>query len=150
MTRDLADVDPVAVAYAWLRQHPRVLAELGGDSTHVSGIREAPWPHLVVSTAPGGAGDDDHRLQITNTSVEVIVWGHPDGSDSPGKLRRIVLVAVAALLELQTRPYELDQPVVNKARALGVPQRQDLVNGQRRWRQTVTLRMRPPQGDPPA
>lgn len=143
MTTDLADADPVAVVYAWLRQHPKVLAALGAPE-HLSGIREAPWPHLVVGLGAGGA-PDDHELLISEPEVELVVWGHPDGSHSDPALRRLLMTAVAAVVELRTAPYDPVRPVVSRVRATTPPQPQTLVNGQRRWRQGVTLRLRPPQ-----
>ena len=50
---DLTAADPIAVVVAWLKQHPTIAAEFGGDA-HVSGLNEAPFPHVEVAAGPGG------------------------------------------------------------------------------------------------
>ena len=75
MAGQVWDADPVAASHTWLRNDPTVLAEFGHED-HVTGIRESPWPHLIVG--PGEGGD-----------LGTMQWesrpGSSSGSTRPGR-----------------------------------------------------------------
>jgi hypothetical protein len=127
---NLADADPVSVVLAWLQQHQQVADALGGPG-RVSGIAEAPWPHLRVTHGPGG----DLRTLTWATSPEVTleVYGDPGGWPGQAELRRILLVCAGAVQELVEAPHEPGRPVVSGVQPSGVLAWSPLVDGQPRW-----------------
>jgi len=136
----LADADAVAVALAWLQNHERLAAEVGG----ISGIVESPWPRIVVSS---GAGGDlgDLRWNIRQ-EVQLEVLGDPDGRPGKAALWRIAMLAVSALAELQDRDdVPPGVPVVSGVDANGAVVWSPLANGQHRWVISVYLTLHPPQ-----
>ncbi|MGA5822237.1 hypothetical protein ACPC54_30760 [Kitasatospora sp. NPDC094028] len=99
----VAAADPVAVALAHLRRHPAVLEAFGGPG-HVSGLVEAPWPRLRVTSGPGG---DLRGLRWeTASEVTIEVISDPAGWPGSAELRRLTLLAAGALLDLP----EVDPP----------------------------------------
>lgn len=130
MTNPLADADPVSVLLAWLQKHPRVTEALGGTG-RVSGISEAPWPHLRVSHGPGG----DMRTLTWAMEPEVTLeaYGDPGGWPGQAELRKIVLDCAGAATELPGAPHMPGQPVVSGVRPSGTLLWSPLVDGQPRW-----------------
>ncbi|MEU8540909.1 hypothetical protein AB0C52_13130 [Streptomyces sp. NPDC048717] len=130
MSRDLAAADPVSALLPWLQQHPAVTAALGGPD-RVSGIPEAPWPHLRISHGPGG----DLRTMTWATEPEVTleVYGDPGGWPGQAELRRVLLVCARAAAQLPEAPYTPGQPVVSGIRPSGTLLWSPLVDGQPRW-----------------
>lgn len=135
------DCDPVPLALEWCRAHPRVLAEIGGPG-HISGIREAPFPHLAVSA---GTETDvgDMRTSALIGEVNFELWGPPDGTMGPAALRRLAFVIAEAMVEIPEADYVPGAPVVSVVRINRAPSKQDLTNGQRRWSFTAAITMRP-------
>ncbi|MFE1289627.1 hypothetical protein [Streptomyces sp. NPDC058751] len=139
---DLADVDPVAVVLAWLAKHPQVTAALGGPG-RVSGVREAPWPHLRV--IPGVGGDLRDLEWVTEPEVILEVYGDPSGWPGPHALRRIALVCALATKELVDQPAGPGQPVISSVRPSGVLIDSPLADGQPRHIFGLLTTIHPPQ-----
>ncbi|MFE2157122.1 hypothetical protein ACFW9M_04825 [Streptomyces lydicus] len=129
-TYELAGADPVSVVLAWLQEHPRAAEALGGLG-RVSGISEAPWPHLRVTHGPGG----DMRTLTWATEAEVTleVYGDPGGWPGQAELRRLILVCAAAATELPDALHTPGQPVISGVRPSGTLLWSPLVDGQPRW-----------------
>ncbi|MFJ8301365.1 hypothetical protein ACIQ9R_36440 [Streptomyces sp. NPDC094447] len=137
----VADADPVAAVLAWLAKHPKVHEALGGPG-HVSGIREAPWPHLRVTSGPGG---DMRTLEwATEPEVTLEVYGDPGGWPGPAALRRIALVAALAAKELPDATAEPGQPVVTSVRPSGALIDSPLADGQPRHLFGLLVTVHPP------
>jgi hypothetical protein len=128
--RELADADPVSVLLAWLQEHPRVTEALGGPG-RVSGIHEAPWPHLRLTHGPGG----DLRTLTWGTQPEVTLeaYGDPGGWPGQSELRRIILQCAGAAAELPEAPVSPGQPVVSGVQPSGTFLWSPLADGQPRW-----------------
>lgn len=126
----IADTDPVSVVLSWLREHPRVAEALGGRG-RVSGISEAPWPHLRISHGPGG----NMRTLTWGIEPEVTLelYGYPGGWPGQAELRRHILVCAAAASELPDALPSPGQPVVSGVRPSGTLVWSPLVDGQPRW-----------------
>ncbi|WP_328333329.1 hypothetical protein [Streptomyces sp. NBC_00455] len=126
----LADADPVTALLTWLQKHPRVAEALGGPG-RVSGIAEAPWPHLRISHGPGG----DLRSLTWATEPEVMLemYGDPGGWPGQAELRRIILLCATAATELPDAPHTSGQPVISGVRPSGTLLWSPLVDGQPRW-----------------
>jgi hypothetical protein len=139
---DIADADPVTVVLAWLAEHPKVTAALGGPG-RVSGVREAPWPHLRV--APGAGGDLRALEWATEPEVTLEVYGDPSGWPGPHALRQIALVAALAAKELVDQPAAPGQPVVSSVRPSGVLIDSPLADGQPRHIFGLLTTIHPPQ-----
>lgn len=137
------DADPTALVYARLRAHPGVLAAFG-SAEHITGLLEAPWPHLLVR-----AGADDVGDMVTSAlsgEVTMEVWGHPDGREGRAALRRLLLVALEAVGALAQEDTPDGQPVVYGVTVVQPPGPLPLANGQERWAVTVAVTLNPPQG----
>lgn len=136
-----ADVDPVALVYQWLRDHPATPLLLGGPE-HVTGIPETPWPHVAVDD--GFAGDTREGWS-GEFEVSLEVLGAPDGTPGKADLRNLayrVLDQLRALPEADVT--DPTQPVVSKVRPSGVFAWSPLSNGQPRYVLGVIVTVRPP------
>ena len=125
----LAAADPVSAILAWLSEHPKVTEVLGGPG-HVSGLAEAPWPHLVVSHGPGG---DMRQLRwAAQPDVTLEVYGDPGGWPGSAELRRITLVCALAAQEVVDADPQPAGPVIcgiSWNSLVSSP----LISGQPRW-----------------
>lgn len=139
--RSFVDCDPVPLALEWLGSRPRVLEEFGGPE-HVSGLREAPFPHLTV--AAGGETTFGRPIDPLDADVAFEVWGDPDGRHGPGLLRRLAVLVCEEMRELLNADHVPGQPVVSQVKITRGPHPENQTNGQRRWTFTVSLRMTPP------
>lgn len=139
---EVADTDPVAVVLAWLAEHPQLTEALGGPG-RVSGIREAPWPHMRVTAGPGG---DMRTLEwATEPEVTLEVYGDPSGWPGPAALRRIALIGALAAKELPDAQAKPGQPVVSSVRPSGVLIDSPLADGQPRHILGLLVAVHPPQ-----
>lgn len=127
---ELADADPVSAVLSWLRSHPQVAEALGGQD-RVSGISEAPWPHLRVTHGPGG--DLRDLMWATEPEVTLELHGDPGGWPGQAELRRIILLCAAAATELSDVPHVPGRPVISGVRPSGALVWSPLVDGQPRW-----------------
>lgn len=127
---ELADADPVSAVLAWLQKHPRVVEALGGPG-RVSGIAEAPWPHLRVTHGPGG--DLRDLTWATTPEVTLEAYGDPGGWPGQAELRRIILRCAAAATEMPDAQHVPGQPVISGIRPSGTLLWSPLVDGQPRW-----------------
>ncbi|MFI8265270.1 hypothetical protein [Streptomyces sp. NPDC085665] len=141
-TYDVADADPVAAVLAWLAEHPKVAEALGGPG-RVSGVREAPWPHLRVT--PGFGGDLRTLEWATEPEVALEVYGDPSGWPGPAALRRIALVCALAAKELVDEPSKTGHSVVSSVRPSGVLIDSPLADGQPRHIFSLLITVHPPQ-----
>lgn len=109
----LADVDPLAIVRAHLITHPKVLAEFakhtspGDDGLGEAGQRiltsvRAPYPMLQLNLV---GGDPVDLVWRSVADVQLTAWGDTDGTISGDQLRRLLLVAMAACKELETKTY---------------------------------------------
>ncbi|OEJ21115.1 hypothetical protein [Streptomyces subrutilus] len=138
--RTLADADPVSELLAWLQQSTGVADALGGPG-RVSGIPEAPWPHLVVTHGPGG----DLRDLTWATSPEVTLELHGDPGGWPGRaeLRRILLLCATAAKKVVEAPHVPGLPVISGIAPSGTLIWSPLVDGQPRWILTLAVTIHP-------
>lgn len=145
---DLSDADPVEYVHDWLRNHPATATLLGGPD-HVSGIPEAPWPHVVASD--GLSGDLRGMVWEAEFEVTLEVIGAPDGSPGQAALRKIAMQLLKAVVDApeDDRPTATD-PVVSRARPSGVFAWSPMSNGQPRYTIGVMVTIRPPRVAPPA
>lgn len=135
----LEDVSAVTEALGWLQTHPDIVAVFGSS---VSGVSEAPWPHLMVTRAPGGNLGD---LRWSRTDeVQLEVHGHPDGGPGPAALERALLTAVRALGEITERDLAATDSVVSRVSSSGGIVDRPLPEGQPRLLTTLRLVVRPP------
>lgn len=138
----LADADPVPVVLSHLRQHTGLLAEVGGDADNITGIVEAPWPHVRIATAPGG--DLRDMRWAAETAVLIEVFGDPAGKTGEAKLRRIAFTVLEAVKELEGADAAPGKPFIARVSAADVPASVPLTTGQRKWSATLRLVARPP------
>lgn len=155
---DQTSVDPVAVVLAWLQTHAGVLAAFG-DAAHVSGVVEAPWPHLRVAPGPGGSLRDG--VWALDEDVLLEVYGDPSGAPGEAGMRHLMLVAVSAVRELVDVAAETTDVVVSDVISVGIPRpqqapwtvgvrQQATTSGQSRWSMVMRVVAHPPVADPPA
>lgn len=141
---DLADTDPVAEALAWLQHRPRIDTEFGGTG-HVSGLAEAPWPHLVVAPGAGDGTLGELRWSITE-GLSLEVWDDPRGTVGYARLRRLAIIAASELMQIVDRPAAPGQPVVTYCIPNGIALRSPQVNGQRRYILGMSMTLHPATG----
>ncbi|MFF9901227.1 hypothetical protein [Streptomyces longispororuber] len=127
---ELADADPVSVLLSWLQQHPKATAALGGPG-RVSGIAEAPWPHLRITHGPGG--DLRDLTWATAPEVTLEVYGDPSGWPGQAELRRITMACAAAAKDIVEAPHAPGRPVISGIRPSGTLVWSPLVDGTPRW-----------------
>ncbi len=141
MPADLSAADPFAVVIAHLRAHPAVTAAFGGPD-HVSGLVEAPWPHVRV--IPSGGGDLGELLWHTTWQVQVEVIDHPANPVGQAALWRLAMTAAQAARDLTERAVTSADPVVSRVRPSGVVAWSPLPSGQGRWVCGLLITIRPP------
>ncbi|MEV7512081.1 hypothetical protein AB0O57_29405 [Streptomyces sp. NPDC091201] len=136
----LADADPVSELLAWLQQSPAAADALGGPG-RVSGIPEAPWPHLVVTHGAGG----DFRDLTWATSPEVMLELHGDPGGWPGRaeLRRILLLCATIAKQAVEAPHVPGRPVISGVQPSGTLVWAPLVDGQPRWMFGLSVTIHP-------
>lgn len=137
---DLTATDPVAEAVAHLKSHPGVLSAFGG-AEHISGVVEAPWPHLRVDLGPGG--DLGDLLWATTVEVTLEVYDDPAGTRGKAALRALTLTAALALMELTDRVPTTGQPVISRVRPSGMVAFTPLASGQLRCTLGMLVTIRP-------
>lgn len=136
---DIVAADPLPVVLATVQADQRVL-DLIGDPTAVSGLREAPWPHLVVRPGVGGS-IPDLTAGLIEPEVAFEVWGHPDGRHGEKVLRDLAFTVLTVVRELAGA----DLPgglVISEVNPTALPVSVPLTNGQRKWTFAVTVRTR--------
>ncbi|MER6109383.1 hypothetical protein [Streptomyces hirsutus] len=137
---NLEDADPVAVLLPWLQQSAQAADALGGPG-RVSGIYEAPWPHLAISHGPGG---DLRTLQwATEPEVTLEVLGDPGGWPGKAELRRILVRCATAAQGIVEAPHVPGRPVVNGVKPSGLLVWSPLVDGQPRWLMNLAVTLHP-------
>ncbi|MGX1268096.1 hypothetical protein [Streptomyces phaeoluteigriseus] len=136
----LADADPVSAILAWLQDHPEVADALGGPG-RVSGIQEAPWPHLRIDHGPGG-DLADLRWRIA-PEVTLEAYGDPGGWPGKAELRRILLRCAQAAQELVEAPHVSGRPVISGIKPSGLLVWSPLVDGQPRWVMNLSVTLHP-------
>lgn len=136
----LADADPVSVLLAWLQQSTEAADALGGPG-RVSGIAEAPWPHLVIGH---GAGGDMRDLRwATAPEVTLEVHGDPGGWPGKAELRRILIACAQAAQGIVEAPHTPGRPVINGVKPSGLLVWAPLVDGQPRWLMNLSVTLHP-------
>jgi hypothetical protein len=111
---DLAKADPIPRVVAWLNDHPAVTSALGG-ANRVSAVNEPPYPRLRISDV---GGDDRDLTWLIATDVQIEAYGDLDGAPGREELRRILYVALGALVELPEQPVALTDVVVSRVQSL--------------------------------
>lgn len=138
---EFEDADAVVEVLAWLRSDPDVLAAFGGPD-HVTGLMEAPWPHLRVAASAGGDAGDltwDSRPEVV-----LEVYGDPQGTVGSAALRRLLLLVGRVLKRMPaTRDVGAGETVVCDVRPVGAAAPQTLSSGQARWTMTVSVTIHP-------
>jgi hypothetical protein len=135
----LAAADPLPQVLAYLQAHPDLTDALGGPG-RVSGLMEAPWPHLTVTPGPGG--DMRRALWETVTSISLEAYGDPSGFPGIARVRQLVLLAVAATVEMP----ELAPPgpaVICHVKPSGALAYAPLETGQPRWTAGILVTSHP-------
>lgn len=136
----LADADPVPVVIAWLNAHSMVTAALGGTG-RVGFWNEAPYPRLRVLDV---GGDDRELLWLTSPELQIEAYGDLDGSPGKAQLRRILYVALGALIELPNQPVPPGQPVVSYIKSTRAGGWMPEPSGQPRYVAAVRVYCHPP------
>ena len=138
-----SDVDPVVVVLNWLKAHPKVIDLLGDPDTHISGIHEAAWPHLIVTD--GVASDLRDGDWEAEWEVSFQIVGHPNGAPGQAQLRRIAAKVLAVVLKMpeEMRPGP-GEPVVSKAGTSGGFVWHPLASGQPSYNFAARITVRPP------
>ncbi|MEU6460339.1 hypothetical protein [Streptomyces sp. NPDC046976] len=136
----LADADPVSALLAWLQQNDQVADALGGPG-RVSGIPEAPWPHLVIGHGPGG--DLRDMTWATAPEVTLEVHGDPGGWPGQAELRRILVRCATAALGIVEAPPTPGRPVVSGVKPSGLLVWSPLIDGQPRWLMHLSVTLHP-------
>ncbi|MGW2550124.1 hypothetical protein [Streptomyces sp. NPDC001635] len=136
----LADADPVSEILAWLQHSDEAADALGGPG-RVSGIGEAPWPHLRVSHGPGG-DLRDLRWGIA-PEVTLEVFGDPGGWPGQAELRRALLRCAKAAQDLVEAPHVPGHPVISGVKPSGLLVWSPLVDGQPRWVLNLSVTLHP-------
>jgi hypothetical protein len=136
----LADADPVSEILAWLQQSAGAADALGGLG-RVSGVAEAPWPHLLVGHGPGG--DLRDLNWATSPEVTLEVYGDPGGWPGKAELRRILLRCAAAAKARVEAPHIPGRPVINGITPSGLLVWSPLVDGQPRWLMNLSVTLHP-------
>lgn len=142
-----SDVDPLAVVLAHLKNHPTITALLGGPE-HVSGIHEAPWPHLIVTE--GIASDLRQGDWEAEHEVAFQLLGHPTGAPGKAEVRRLAakVLRVVLAMEDETDPGSTD-PVVSKTGPSGGFIWHPTAGGQPTYRFAARVTIHPPAELPP-
>ncbi|MCG8971743.1 hypothetical protein [Streptomyces sp. CL12-4] len=136
----LADADPVSEILAWLQEHPEAADALGGPG-RVSGIAEAPWPHLRIGHGPGGDLRDLRWAIAPEVMLEV--YGDPGGWPGQAELRRILLRCAKAAQDLVEAPHVPGRPVISGIKPSGLLVWSPLVDGQPRWLMNLSVTLHP-------
>ncbi|NEA53595.1 hypothetical protein G3I60_05340 [Streptomyces sp. SID13666] len=136
----LADADPVSAVLSWLAGHPKVADALGGPG-RVSGVAEAPWPHLIVTHGPGG--DLRDLTWATAPQVSLEIHGDPGGWPGRAELRRIILTCALAARELVDADPQPAGPVISGVLPTGQLIWSPLVDGQPRWLLGLSVTLHP-------
>ena len=142
---DLSAADAVAIVHEWLRDHPDTLTILGGPE-HVSGLPEAPWPHLVVSAAPGGNPRD--FVWSSEQAVNLEVCGSPDGSPGQASLWRKAVQLAQRTKQLVDLEVDTTDPVVGRVGFSGVVNNAPTSAGQPRQTLGLLVVVHPPVSQP--
>lgn len=142
---DLSAADAVAIVHEWLRDHPDTPTILGGPE-HVSGIPEAPWPHLVV--AAGAGGDARDFVWTSEQGVNLEVWGSPDGSPGEAALWRKAVQLAQRTKQLTEREVDDTDPVVNRVGFSGLVNNSPTTQGQPRQTLGLLVVVHPPLRQP--
>ncbi|MFD7505380.1 hypothetical protein [Streptomyces sp. NPDC059850] len=136
----LADADPVSVLLTWLQQSEEVADALGGPG-RVSGIAEAPWPHLAIGHGPGG--DLRDFRWATEPEVTLEVHGDPGGWPGKAELRRVLVRCAQAAQGVVEAPHMPGQPVISGVKPSGLLVWSPLVDGQPRWLMNLLVTLHP-------
>lgn len=136
----LADADPVSVLLAWLKQSPEAADALGGPG-RVSGLVEAPWPHLVIGHGPGG--DLGDLRWVTTPEVTLEAYGDPGGWPGKAELRRILVRCAQAAQSIVEAPHTPGRPVINGVKPSGLLLWSPLVDGHPRWLLNLSVTLHP-------
>lgn len=136
----LADADPVSTVLAWLQEHPVAADALGGPG-RVSGLAEAPWPHLRIAPGPGGDLRDLNWAIAPEITLEA--YGDPGGWPGQAGLRRILLRCARATQDLVEASYVPGRPVVSGIKPSGLLLWSPLVDGQPRWVMNLSVTLHP-------
>lgn len=137
----LADADGLAVTLTWLRAHPAVLGQVGGDPGRIGPDNRPPYPRLLVVD---GGSDDGDLVWTSEQSVRLEAVGDLDDTVGPQALRRMLYVAMAAVAELPDRDgLTVTDTIVSRVRASGGAAFAPL-GGQRRYVATLQMSVHPP------
>lgn len=129
----LVEVDPAALAIAYLVAHDDVRAALGVGL--VGGVNRPPYPRVVVSDPPG---DDRYLTWLIAPTLQIEAIGDLDGTPGKAALRRLAMTVVGALAEWPSAPAIEGQPVITEVRSIGGLGWMPLPTGQPRY--VATLR----------
>lgn len=144
---NLGAADPLAECLAWLKADPAVTDAFTGGAAHISGLVEAPWPHVRLDVGPGG--DLRDLRWDTETEVTVEITSDPEGRPGKAALRQLLIVALASLTRLPERDHSPGDAVVSRVRPSGVFAFTTLASGQIRWSAGVLVVIRPPTDSTP-
>lgn len=139
---DLADADAVAEVLLHLKGDTALLESFAGTAANVSGIPEAPFPHIVVS--PGAGGDPRDLLASHEPEVLLEWWAPGDGSVGSADLWRLAMRTLTSLKQMPERNQPAGRAVVCGVRVTGGLTRQPLESGQLRWQATINVAVAPP------
>lgn len=140
----LTEVDPVAVARAWLtREGSRTSAALAGGGD-VGPYNEPPYPCVRLTDPPG---NDRTLTHLIAPMLQIEVLGDLDGTPGKPELRRILYTVLEELVELPEQPSAAGEPVVTAVTSTGGGGWSPEPTGQPRYIATVQIHMHPPRTD---
>lgn len=137
----LEDTDPVPLVLAYLSQDERVQALLDGG--HVTGIREAPWPCLVVESGPDAVMSG--RGGIVRRGVSLVLYDSFEEAFGSWAARRVLLAVLQSLTALadSDEPQDPTLPVMCGLVTDASVYAMRTVAGQQRYMVDVTAVMTP-------
>jgi len=131
---DLGAADAVGAVYEFLRgpAAAEVEAALGGPAhVHVTGVLEPGWPHIILSTGPGG--DMRDLLWDSEQEVMVEVYSSPAGVPGEADLWAACMRIVQLVRSMPERQVEPGAPVVARVKPSGAMAYQTLPTGHGKW-----------------
>lgn len=139
---DVVDVDPVAVARAYLNSREGLIQAFGGGD-RFSSRNEPPYPHTALLDTPGG---NDLTLDwLVGMELTIETYGDLDGTPGKAALRTLHTRVLQELRDLPKQP--VDDPALPVITAVTFPGARGYVplpTGQPRYLSRVVLWGHPP------
>jgi hypothetical protein len=139
---DLSDVDPVGEVI-WRFLNAAEVTEILGGPDRVSGLLEAPFPHLRV--IPGSTGEMSTMRGRMVHEVTLELYGPMDGSVGSAALFRMLAKVLRFANRIPDGAHPSGRAVLSRLNIQGGITRQPLTSGQLRYVATLNVTILPPQ-----